>query len=122
MRPRSVSTTDCELRNAPLMMATGVDALRCSSSMRRASRSWCMRLLLDGLYMTTTKSPRAAASTLFVMISHGTSRSLMLRTAKSVISGEPIIDAHELSADTPGTTSTGRLPDRGSQPISASVS
>ena len=56
--------------------------------------------------MTITKSPCAAASTLFEITSHGTSKSLILTTAKSVISGEPTIDAHELSADTPGIIST----------------
>ena len=45
----------------------------------------------------------------------------MLRTAKSVIRGEPIIDAQEFRADTPGIISTCR-PDLGSQPCSARVS
>ena len=45
----------------------------------------------------------------------------MLTTAKSVISGEPINDAQEFSAETPGTISTGS-PVLGSQPDSASIS
>ncbi len=48
----------------------------------------------------------AAASTRFTIISHGTSKSLILTTAKSVMRGEPTRAAHELSEDTPGTHST----------------
>src|SRR5574341_1498773 len=71
--------------------------------------------------MTITKSPCAAASTLFIITSQGTSKSLMLSTAKSVINGEPTSAAQELSEDTPGTTST-YSPLSLSQPDSARIS
>ena len=62
--------------------------------------------MLAGLYSATAKSPRAAHSSRFSMVSQGVSRSLRLMTQKSWVSGAPSRAPPEMAAVRPPTTST----------------